>query len=436
MIDGEIGLQKGKQMKLAMLVTVGVGSTVSDGIAFAIRDRRPDFVIFLTTLQSEEITIPNLLETLRLDPEAYQCRRVDDENDVEKCTLDFIKAIQILKNRGFDSEDIVADYTSGTKAMSAGLVAAGLEAAIGGLSYIAGERAEGRVVSGTERAISLAPNRLRVRRIVEQAITEFNSVRFDTCLDMLNQIKELIGLQSIWQAVDTVRTLALGYRAWDQFDYTSALSELDALTGNTHLPEWGVKSRLERHKGFLYRVKNSDYGVERATDLWNSAERRKTEGRFDDAVARLYRLIEYIAQVRLFYDYNGLKTSDLDISLLSESLRASYKEKAGRSDKIELGLYESYALLKALDNDLGNLFIAKYDETDELKKVLGLRNQSILAHGFGPLSQNGCETAQASVRSLMDQAFQNWEDIARESAFPQLNASQVISSLNLSNGSG
>lgn len=423
-------------MKLAMLVTVGVGSTVSDGIAFAIRDRRPDFVIFLTTLQSEEITIPNLLETLNLAPEAFQCRRVDDENDVEKCTLDFIAAIQNLKNRGFGSEDIVADYTSGTKAMSAGLVAAGLEAAIGGLSYIAGERAEGRVVSGTERAISLAPNRLRIRRIVEQAVTEFNEVRFDTCLDMLDQIKKLISLPRIWQAVDTLRTLALGYRAWDQFDYKSALLKLDELTGNAYLPEWGLKSRLERHKGFLYRVNNSDYGGERATDLWNSEERRKAEGRFDDAVARLYRLIEYIAQVRLFCDHNGLKTSDLDINLLPESLRASYKEKVGRSGKIELGLYESYALLKVLDNDLGHLFIAKYDETDELKKVLGLRNQSILAHGFGPLSQNGCETAQASVRSLMDQAFPNWEDIARESAYPQLNASQVILSLRLSGPSG
>lgn len=434
--DDESGLQKGKQMKLAMLVTVGVGSTVSDGIAFAIRHRRPDFVMFLTTLQSEELTIPNLLETLTLDPEAYQCRRVDDENDVEKCTLDFISVIQNLKNRGFGSEDIVADYTSGTKAMSAGLVAAGLEAALGELSYIAGERDEGRVVSGTERAISLAPNRLRVRRIVEQAITEFNSVRFDTCLDMLNQIKELIRLQSVRQAVDTLQALALGYRAWDQFDYTLAMSELDGLTGYAHLSEWGLKSRLGRHKGFLYRVKNSDYGVERATDLWNSAERRKAEGRFDDAVARLYRLIEYIAQARLFRDHNGLKTSDLDISLLPESLRTSYKEKVGRSGKIELGLYESYALLKALDNDLGQFFIAKYDETEELKKVLGLRNQSILAHGFGPLSQNGCEMAQTSVRLLMDQAFQNWEDTARESAFPQLNAYQVIPSLNLSNEPG
>ena len=133
---------------------------------------------------------------------------------------------------------------------------------------------------------------------------------------------------------------------------------------------------------------------------------------------------------------NSIRSGVTPISLLPESLRTSYEEKVGRSGKIELGLYKSYALLKALDDDLSQFFIAKYDETEELKKVLGLRNQSILAHGFGPLSQNGCETAQTSVRLLMDQAFRNWEDTARESAFPQQNTSQVIPSLNLSNGPG
>ena len=416
-------------MELAMLVTVGVGPTISDGIAYAIRSKRPNFVMFLTTLQSEELTIPNLLKRLDLSPEAYQCRRVEDENDVEKCTLNFIEAIQNLKNRGFGSEDLVADFTSGTKAMSAGLVAAGLEEAIGELSYIAGERGEGgRVVSGTERAISLAPNRLRVRREMEQAITQFNGVRFDTCLNMLDQIKGLIHLPSVLQAVDTLRTLALGYRAWDRFDYKSAMLELDSLTENALLPEWGLKSRLKLHKGFLHRVIDSEYGVERAVDLWKSAERRKAEGRFDDAIARLYRLIEYIAQVRLFCDHSGLKTSDLDVSLLPESLRPSYKEKTGRSGKIEIGLYESYELLKNLDNDLGR---AEYHETGKLTKVLGLRNQSILAHGFGPVSQDGCETTQACVRSLMDRAFQNWERTAKEATFPELNADQIILSLNL-----
>ena len=62
-------------MNLAMLVTVGVGSTVSDAIAFAIRDKRPDFVVFLTTEQSDE-TMSAVLAKLALSPEDYTCRRV------------------------------------------------------------------------------------------------------------------------------------------------------------------------------------------------------------------------------------------------------------------------------------------------------------------------------------------------------------------------
>ena len=62
-------------------------------------------------------------------------------------------------------------------------------------------------------------------------------------------------------------------------------------------------------------------------DLWNSAEKRKAEGRFDDAIARLYRLMEYIAQVQLFNNHRGLETRDLDVKLLPESLRPQYKKK-------------------------------------------------------------------------------------------------------------
>ncbi len=423
-------------MNLAMLVTVGVGSTVSDAIVFAIRDKRPDFVVFLTTEQSDE-TMAAVLEKLALSPEDYTCRRVSDADDVEKCTLDFMDAVRDLKTRGFDAQDLVADFTSGTKAMSAALVAAGVEESIGKLSYIIGERGEGGIViSGTERAYPLVPNKLTIRRLTKQAIARFNANQFDPCLEMIDQIEGLTRLPKVSQAMATLKTLVLGYRSWDRFDYPSALSHLKSLKGNALLSEWGLKSELEKHKAFLYRVSQSEYGVERAVDLWNSAEKRGAEGRFDDAIARLYRLMEYIAQVQLFDHHKGLKTSDLDVQLLPESLRPQYRQKAGRSEKIELPLYDSYALLKDLDDDLGHLFADEYGGKGDYKKVLGLRNQSILAHGFGPVSQNGCETAQECVRQLMDRAFQGWEQKAKEATFPQLHATPVTKSLELVGQSG
>ena len=424
-------------MNSAMLVTVGVGNTVSDAIAFAIRGIRPDFVVFLTTEQSEKQTMSAVVEKLALSPENYTYRRVADEDDVENCTLIFIAAIQDLKTRGFDVKDIVADFTTGTKAMSAALVAAGIGEPIGKLSYIIGERGKGGIViSGTERALSLEPNRLTIRRMTEQAIAQFNATRFDTCLEMLDQIVGFTRLPQVTQAMATLQTLAKGYRAWDQFDYKSAMPHLNCLKGNELLPKWGLKSKLEQHKAFLHRVSKSEYGVERALDLWNSAEKRKAEGRFDDAIARLYRLMEYIAQVQLFNNHKGLKTSDLDVQLLPEPLRPQYIKKVGRSDKITLPLYESYELLKHLGDGLGCLFADEYDGTVELKKVLGLRNQSILAHGFGPVSQKGCETARDYVRKFMAQAFPDWAEKAKEAVFPALNPAPVIESLGLAGQSG
>ena len=144
--------------------------------------------MFLTTEQSKSQTIPTLLEELELKPKKYACRRVSDENDVEGCTLDCIAAIQALKNRGFDAQDLVADFTLGTKAMSAALVAAGIEETLGRLSYIHGKRGKGGIViSGTEHASSLEPTRLTIRRMTEQAIAQFNAPRFDTCVDMLDR---------------------------------------------------------------------------------------------------------------------------------------------------------------------------------------------------------------------------------------------------------
>ena len=419
-------------MKLAMLVTVGMGKNIWEGISYALRHRRPDYITFIATEGSKEKTLPQVLDSLNLSEEEYECRIVTDENDVEKCTLEFLEAIQSLHRKGFESDNLVADFTSGTKAMSAALVAAGLEGSVGELSYIAGERGDdGRVISGTERPVSLEPNRLTIRRLMAKAVELFNAPRFDTCLDLLGQIAQVSRLKDVNTAVKVFETLARGYRAWDRFDYKGATEILNKLTGNPLLSDWSLKSRLERHKVFLYQVQKNNYGVERATDLWHSAEKRQKEGRYDDAMARQYRLIEYIAQVRLFVNYNELETDNLDIDRLPETLRDKYNKRRNPAGKVSLGLYETYDLLRDLDDELGVLFISTFRGKGDLKKVLGMRNLSILAHGFNPVSKEGYEPAIGYVRSFLDCAFDGWERKAKDAQFPVLDLDQIIKALGL-----
>lgn len=413
-------------MKRAMLVTVGVGPTVSDGIAFSIRQAWPDFVLFLTTVESEVKTLAEVLKKTGLEEGAYECWPTSDENDIERCALDYAKAVRRLIRKGYDRRDIVADFTSGTKAMSAGLVAAGLEADIEMLSYVYGERDAGRVVSGTERLMALSPTRLMSRRDFRKAVELFNDLRYDACLEVLEDVSGRTDLPELQAHAGLLRGLAEAYRAWDRFDYGLAMERLDGLTGNSLLPPWGLKRLLERHKVFLYRVMDERFLLERAVDLWNSAERRAGEGRFDDAVARLYRLLEYVAQVQLYQEYGGLETGKLEVEKLPERLQESYGRHRGRVGQVELGLVEAYALLRDLGDQVGKQFMEDFEGSGEAKAVLGLRNNSVLAHGFGPVNREGFDRAAGLVRRYLDGAFKGWEKMAKDAVFPRLKAGDVL----------
>ena len=109
-------------------------------------------------------------------------------------------------------------------------------------------------------------------------------------------------------------------------------------------------------------------------DLWHNAERRASQGRFDDAVARLYRLIEWTAQwqLRTRHDIN---TADIPADKLPKSINVT----AGADGKIKLGLWHSWQVAAHLDETMASLVDGSSGR--ELRDLLDIRNQSILAHG-------------------------------------------------------
>jgi len=129
------------------------------------------------------------------------------------------------------------------------------------------------------------------------------------------------------------------------------------------------------------------HGYEVVEDLLLNADRRASQKRYDDAVGRLYRAIELLEQMRLFKHY-GILTGDMDISKLPDHLQPEYEaRKANNSKKkIQLALFQSYDLLSKLDNDpLGELFLTY---KDRITNSLEIRNYSLFAHGFQPISES------------------------------------------------
>ncbi len=143
-------------MPETMIITVGTGPTVAHGICFSIRQQNPENIVFLVTRESKEKTIPIITQDKILEGEKYSEIVLSDPNDVERVVEESEEVIKSLK---YKPEDIVIDYTSDTKAMSAGVTIAGIKSKIGSLVYVSGKRDNrGVVISGTERLISLEPN--------------------------------------------------------------------------------------------------------------------------------------------------------------------------------------------------------------------------------------------------------------------------------------
>jgi CRISPR-associated protein (TIGR02710 family) len=130
-------------------------------------------------------------------------------------------------------------------------------------------------------------------------------------------------------------------------------------------------------------------------DLLANARRRMDEQRWDDATARLYRAIEATAQLRLAE--RGIPdTGSVPLEQIPEPLRSELASQA-RSGQVKLGLQEAWHVLKRLDEPAAAPF---FDASlaDPEKSPLAARNQSILAHGFAPASEE-------NTRRLLDAAL-------------------------------
>ena len=409
-------------MRKAMAITVGTGRTVAHGITCAIQSQSPTFVLFIGTEESIKKTLPTVLENTGLEENQYEVRTTSYPNDVQRASLECVDHIKWLTQMGYTSKEIVVDFTSGTKAMSTGLVVAALTMEVARVSYVQGERDEnGRVISGTERVTSLEPNRLVVKKRMDWAIQFFNCYQFDGCLAVLSDVEGRIGAPDVVEQLTLLTQLAKAYSAWDRFALKTAMEHFKGLEKYPLLPKWGLKKQVAQNNAALHQEVASDYNPFKAVDLMENAKRRAEESKFDDTGARLYRLIEYLAQVKLYSNHQRLLTGDLDITKLPDELRSKYEPLRNSKGKIELGLAKSYELLDDLGDPLGRHFMQNYKlPKNGVKVALGMRNASILAHGFGPIGEEGYNRFLRTIKDYLDYTFDDWQRLAENVRFPKI----------------
>lgn len=285
---------------------------------------------------------------------------------------------------------VVANYTGGTKTMSVALSMAAL-ASGWELQVNRGPRIDLVKVRHGDVPVFAAMSDIyedRYTILADQAVYRYDYGLASVLANDLLKMHLSPDTQRIWADVHAVTT---GFGLWDSFDHSKALE---------HLMPFGryYSSYIVALKKLTGQEKGNGY--ETVSDLLNNAERRASQERFDDAVARLYRATEMVAQIRLFREH-GLDSNKLTLNDLPENLRSEYEPFVRDNAKVLLGLRDSFGLLNRLDDPVGRLF---FDTGNTVIAALTIRNNSILAHGTEPVGREGYENVWETLHGFITEA--------------------------------
>lgn len=285
---------------------------------------------------------------------------------------------------------VAANYTGATKTMSVALSMAAL-ASGWELQINRGPRIDLVKVRHGDVPVFAAMSDIyedRYTILADQAVYRYDYGLASVLANDLLKMHLSPDTQRIWADVHAVTT---GFSLWDSFYHSKALE---------HLVPFGryYSSYIVALKKLTGLEKGNGY--EPVADLLNNAERRASQERFDDAVARLYRATEMVAQIRLFREH-GLDSNKLTLNDLPENLRPEYEPFVHDNGKVLLGLRDSFGLLNRLDDPVGRLF---FDTGNTVIAALTTRNNSILAHGTDPVGREGYEKVWKTLHGLIAEA--------------------------------
>jgi CRISPR-associated protein (TIGR02710 family) len=398
-MDGET-----KNGTTASAMIISVGGTPAPIISSIIH-YKPVFISFFASQE----TVDNLSEIRRACSAQSlhfksQVTLVDDVNDLLHCFEKADEAVKRVINEGFSRDSVIVDYTGGTKNMSVALALASVTRGFS-FSYVGGkERTKGGVgvvIDGTEEVYrNFNPWDVFALEEKKTIALLFNQYQFAAAKELCERLSEKARKQRT--LFKKIRLAVEGYQKWDLFRHKEAyesfrkarIEEIEEWKDPVFAEfAWKTRSNLPFLERLAQETKRpSKYLI---LDLFANAERRFEEGKIDDAILRLYRLVEMVAQERLLSQYeinaSDVKPDELPLILREEFVR---RYRSGEDGKIKLPLNALFELLLSLGDDLGKLFDKN---KDQFRKIQYSRNQSYLAHGFN----SSKETTYSDLRNFV-----------------------------------
>ncbi|SFL70856.1 CRISPR-associated protein, TIGR02710 family [Methanobrevibacter olleyae] len=416
-----------KRKTKTLFMTVGTGinpnsdieghKRLAKGIYASLHKIYPDYIIFFASELSQN-TIKYIKELFEADDdefiegEDYEIVVIEQIDNFNHCFEAFEAKIWQFDILSEDKGEIIMDYTSGTKTMSAAMACCGMFYSKD-LITVSGDRKNGIVSLGTESIQYQNLYKVYDRFSLMRVRNYFNANRFYTAGEILENIVDT----NIHK--EDLLNLVNAYYAWDNMDFDIAYDYLTKVNLD-YLEFAEIRDDLKINLKALGTIVRSPHENLKncyiLASLINNSIRRADEYKYDDAIARLYRSFELIAQIRL--NSYCLISSDIDISILLEKgVSEDFikdLEKTRLDGKIKIGLIKDFELLAELDDDLGKYFIENRNKINNLTQN---RNNSILAHGLESLNKEDFDKFEELVENLAHKLDKDMAKFLKETKF-------------------
>jgi len=411
-------------MTRVLIVTVG-GSP--EPILKAVELHQPDEVIFACSAppcespsleqvigegtpcchREGEATIwrPNLVTQLGLSGfrEDLQLISLPEPDDLSDCLIR-LRAFVLTLHERFSQLDLCGDFTGGTKSMSAALAFTLIDQ-MATVSVVSGRRDNLVKIERSEGLHIVDPIPLLAHRLIEEQLPPLLEAHFydrarSLLVDFQRDQSDRLNSdhhQALTALISQLRVLLL----WDRFCWHEAIDLSEQIRFVDTWPDlWSWWMRVEASNNWDPEEPPavSITGYELVQDLLLNAERRGRRGWFDDAVARLYRASELLAQTYIRLELRLAGEPDWTQRQLTLATGETFPNTGVLGLYRWLQHYETVRHQGKGDCGLGNLYSRQWRE---LKRLFDSRNASLLGHGLTPISQADWQSLQNRITNLL-----------------------------------
>jgi hypothetical protein len=379
-------------MSSLLILTVGTGtagkhSDVAAGLARTVDLTAPRLFWLVPSESEKSRPVADLIRESVAVPAAFRpwsetapYHAVPDPDDIHQCRTVLRQVIAEAKKHLQPGERLIVNPTSGTKQMSAGATLAALDEEIGELMFTVGERVDGVVKTGTERAKSFSTATFFFERDLRIAQSLFDHGAFYAAARVLrgHQLPEAL----------RARETALCLHEWQRLNHAKAAAHAARFSED-----------VRRHLTLLAGA--DPFSANILGDLLAGADELLRWGDCEEALARYYRGAEQAAKARLAEAHSIRPPYRLEsvLAILPAGCRLAEDLRRSRPPHGEI-LLTAQRTWDVLDAG-GDPMAAAYFADQKLQYGLQRRNEGMYGHGQEPVEPAQVHAVCDRLRNLI-----------------------------------